>query len=245
LLSWIRHPIAQYKYQPHVLIVFCIQLTLTTTTSSLQFRIIFHWPRLLCKRHASTEEQEEGISLLALRVKPTSVIQHAPPEEPSIPKFRLVIHRMVLINLKTYAGGQEVGPFHQMRQGKLSKLIYNPPGPDVYPVVQNSSLVVVLTTTKWNTSRYMLNPRSSTLAGSSTPPGARNRPHSQDFLILPGEVESMTQMKPKGTAEHDNRPLEYLGDIIGTAALKAPIETALAEVDLLTEERGRWPDCGS
>ncbi|OJA15225.1 hypothetical protein AZE42_10378 [Rhizopogon vesiculosus] len=46
-----------------------------------------------------------------------------------------------------------------------------------------------------------------------------------------GEVESITQMKPKGTSEHDDGLLEYLKDIIGTAALKAPIETALAEVD--------------
>lgn len=44
-------------------------------------------------------------------------------------------------------------------------------------------------------------------------------------------------MKPKGTSEHDDGLLEYLEDIIGTAALKAPIETALAEVERLGEER--------
>ncbi|OJA16074.1 hypothetical protein AZE42_11625 [Rhizopogon vesiculosus] len=147
-----------------------------------------------------------------------------------------------------------------MRRGKVSELIHNPvwylylhecsvevqfraivdllrsfnaykslnfiqPGPDVYPVIQNCSLIVVLTTT------ILL--------------GARNRPHSQAFLILPGEVESITQMKPKGTAEHDDRLLEYLDDIIGTAVFNVPIETTLAEVDRLAEERGRWPDCGS
>ncbi|EJU02564.1 RecF/RecN/SMC protein [Dacryopinax primogenitus] len=75
--------------------------------------------------------------------------------EPSGPKSRLVIHKMVLINFKSYAGRQEIGPFHKsfssivgpngsgksntidallfvfgyraakMRQGKLSELIHN------------------------------------------------------------------------------------------------------------------------
>jgi len=40
-------------------------------------------------------------------------------------------------------------------------------------------------------------------------------------------------MKPKDTSEHDDRLLEYLEDIIGTAELKAPIETVLAEVERL------------
>ena len=45
-------------------------------------------------------------------------------------------------------------------------------------------------------------------------------------------------MKPKGTSEHDDGLLEYLEDINGTAELKAPIETALAEVEQLGEARG-------
>ena len=52
------------------------------------------------------------------------------------------------------------------------------------------------------------------------------------FLIL-REVESITQMKHKDTSKHDDGLLEYLEDIIGTAELKAPIKTALAEVDRL------------
>src|SRR6267154_3520595 len=57
------------------------------------------------------------------------------------------------------------------------------------------------------------------------------------FLILEGEVESIAQMKPKGTSEHDDGLLEYLEDIIGAAVLKAPIEAALADVERLGEER--------
>ncbi|OAX36104.1 hypothetical protein K503DRAFT_802300 [Rhizopogon vinicolor AM-OR11-026] len=40
-------------------------------------------------------------------------------------------------------------------------------------------------------------------------------------------------MKPKSTSECDDGMQEYIEDIIGTAALKAPIETALSEVDRL------------
>jgi hypothetical protein len=77
---------------------------------------------------------------------------------PSKPKPRLTIHKLVLVNFKSYAGRQEIGPFHKsfsaivgpngsgksntidallfvfgyraskMRQGKLSELIHNSAG---------------------------------------------------------------------------------------------------------------------
>lgn len=77
------------------------------------------------------------------------------PQEPPGPKARIVITHLVLINFKSYAGRQEVGPFHasfssvvgpngsgksnvidsllfvfgfrasKMRQGKISALIHN------------------------------------------------------------------------------------------------------------------------
>ncbi|KAI0756431.1 RecF/RecN/SMC protein [Daedaleopsis nitida] len=79
----------------------------------------------------------------------------APEEETEGPKARLVIHKMALVNFKSYAGRQVIGPFHKsfsaivgpngsgksntidallfvfgyraskMRQGKLSELIHN------------------------------------------------------------------------------------------------------------------------
>ncbi|OJA20715.1 hypothetical protein AZE42_08198 [Rhizopogon vesiculosus] len=241
------------------------------------------------KRLAPPEEEEEEMSLLEPRVKPMSVVQPPPPEESSGPKPRLVIHKMVLIDFKSYAGRQEIGPFHKsfssivgpngsgksntidallfvfgyraskMRQGKLSELIHNSarypdldecsvevhfreiidlPGPDAYRVVPNSSLIVARTATKSNTSRYTVNSRSSTYTEVQALLQGRgiDLTHKR-FLILQGEVESIAQMKPKGTSEHDDGLLEYLEDIIGTAALKAPIETALGEVDRLGEER--------
>jgi structural maintenance of chromosome 4 len=82
----------------------------------------------------------------------------ATPAPPPGPKSRLTIHKLVLVNFKSYAGRQEIGPFHKsfsaivgpngsgksntidallfvfgyraskMRQGKLSELIHNSAG---------------------------------------------------------------------------------------------------------------------
>lgn len=47
-------------------------------------------------------------------------IQHPPPtqsqaeDEPKGPQPRLTIHKMVLVNFKSYAGRQEIGPFHKV-----------------------------------------------------------------------------------------------------------------------------------
>ncbi|KAL5519615.1 SMC4 [Sanghuangporus vaninii] len=94
-----------------------------------------------------------------ITAKPKARASVAPPltipEEPQGPKSRLVIHKMVLVNFKSYAGRQVIGPFHKsfsaivgpngsgksntidallfvfgyraskMRQGKLSELIHN------------------------------------------------------------------------------------------------------------------------
>lgn len=36
------------------------------------------------------------------------------PEEPEGPRARLVIHKIALVNFKSYAGRQEIGPFHKV-----------------------------------------------------------------------------------------------------------------------------------
>jgi len=55
------------------------------------------------------EEREEEKSLF----EPPPLSQCI-PEEPSVPKARLVIHKMALVNFKSYAGRQEIGPFHKV-----------------------------------------------------------------------------------------------------------------------------------
>ncbi|KIR56495.1 hypothetical protein I315_00669 [Cryptococcus gattii Ru294] len=91
---------------------------------------------------------------------PAPAPAQAPHPSQSGPKPRLTIHKLVLVNFKSYAGRQEIGPFHKsfsaivgpngsgksntidallfvfgyraskMRQGKLSELIHNSAGKD-------------------------------------------------------------------------------------------------------------------
>lgn len=65
------------------------------------------------------EEEVEEQSLLdpqptPMAIPPASLPQAAIPEEPQGPRSRLVIHKMALINFKSYAGRQEIGPFHKV-----------------------------------------------------------------------------------------------------------------------------------
>ncbi|KAF8640540.1 hypothetical protein AX17_000202 [Amanita inopinata Kibby_2008] len=116
------------------------------------------------------EEEEEEKSLFEPPPIPTPVsTAPAAPEEPPGPKTRLMIHKMALVNFKSYAGRQEIGPFHKsfsaivgpngsgksntidallfvfgyraskMRQGKLSELIHNS---DRYPDLDECSVEV-------------------------------------------------------------------------------------------------------
>jgi len=129
----------------------------------------------------------------------------------------------------------------------------NQPGPDEYTVVPNSTLAVARTAYKNNTSKYTINGRASNYKEVQTLLKGRgiDLDHNR-FLILQvsqhrlcviyltpqqGEVESIAQMKPKAPSEHEDGLLEYLEDIIGTSQYKEPIETALVEMERLTEDR--------
>ncbi|KAJ3258716.1 hypothetical protein HK103_003310 [Boothiomyces macroporosus] len=56
------------------------------------------------------------------------------------------------------------------------------------------------------------------------------------FLILQGEVESISLMKPKGQNENEDGLLEYLEDIIGTTSYKQPIEELVGQLDILNNK---------
>ena len=75
-------------------------------------------PSQSMKRAAPIVEDEEGHSLLEPRQprpKPQSQLPLPLPEEPNVQKSRLVtIHKMALVNFKSYAGRQEIGPFHKV-----------------------------------------------------------------------------------------------------------------------------------
>ena len=69
---------------------------------------------------ALTQDEEIEESLLDPVPPPLSQLQSLSqslprPEEPTGPKSRLIIHKMALVNFKSYAGRQEIGPFHKVR----------------------------------------------------------------------------------------------------------------------------------
>jgi structural maintenance of chromosome 4 len=120
--------------------------------------------------------------------------------------------------------------------------------------VPDSSLVVTRTAYRNNTSKYTINNKGSTfsevqalLKGRGIDLDHKRFLILQVHIFLPseviltkafqGEVESIAQMKPKATSEHDEGLLEYLEDIIGTSKYKDPIEEALGEMERFGEER--------
>uniref|UniRef100_A0A7E4UL16 Structural maintenance of chromosomes protein n=1 Tax=Panagrellus redivivus TaxID=6233 RepID=A0A7E4UL16_PANRE len=57
------------------------------------------------------------------------------------------------------------------------------------------------------------------------------------FLILQGEVEQISLMKPKAEREGDEGLLEYLDDIIGSNRFEEPIELFALQLELISTER--------
>ncbi|KAI9090525.1 RecF/RecN/SMC [Phlyctochytrium arcticum] len=153
----------------------------------------------------------------------------------------------------------------KMRQGKLSELIHNStnhqdlrscsvevhfqeivdlPGPDAYEIVSGSQLLISRTVEKGTSekspdkSSYRINGKLSnfTEVTNLLKQKGVDLEHKR-FLILQGEVESISLMKPKAQNDHEDGLLEYLEDIIGTTHFKEPIEEANKLLDELNEER--------
>lgn len=109
-------------------------------------------------------------------------------------------------------------------------------------IIPNSSLIIARRAFRNNSSKYSVNGRESTF----TQVTSLLKSHGVDldhkrFLILQGEVESIAQMKPKATNEHDDGLLEYLEDIIGTSKYKDSIkglEQQLEELNDVCREKG-------
>ena len=70
-------------------------------------------------REPVVEEEEEKSLFEPPPMPPPPSIAPPPPEEPSGPKSRLMIHMMALVNFKSYAGRQVIGPFHKVRLSQV------------------------------------------------------------------------------------------------------------------------------
>ena len=117
------------------------------------------------------------------------------------------------------------------------QLIYdNEDSPDDFDVVHGSEFVVTRFAYADNTSKYLLDGKSSNF--NAVGQLLRNYGIDLDnnrFLILQGEVEQIAMMKPKGSGPNDEGLLEYLEDIIGSNRFAERIEevsTVIAEVHL-------------
>jgi len=107
-----------------------------------------------------------------------------------------------------------------------------------YEVVEGSELTVGREAFKNNQSKYYLDGQNSNYSEVTELLKKRgvDLVHNR-FLILQGEVEQISLMKPKAPNEHEDGLLEYLEDIIGSNRHIEPITKGSEVVDQLTEVR--------
>ena len=98
-------------------------------------------------------------------------------------------------------------------------------GSTEYEVVPNTSFSVTRTAHRNNQSDYYVNDRKvTTKEVTELLKGHGIDLDNNRFLILQGEVEQISMMKPKAEDKNDTGLLEYLEDIIGTHSYVQPIE---------------------
>lgn len=145
----------------------------------------------------------------------------------------------------------------QMRLNKVSELIHNSTNHqnldkasvsvhfqeiidlenDSYEVVPGSDFVLTRVAFRDNSSKYYLDSRGSTFTEVTKILKAKgvDLEHNR-FLILQGEVEQISLMKPKAQSPHDEGFLEYLEDIIGSNQYVERIEAAGKQLEELNEK---------
>lgn len=110
--------------------------------------------------------------------------------------------------------------------------------PNKFEVIPNSDFTIKRTAYKDNTSEYYINDQKvqykevASLLRENNVDLDHNR-----FLILQGEVEQISLLKPKAVNEHDEGLLEYLEDIIGTIKYKPMLEEVNQEIEKVNEIR--------
>jgi len=117
-------------------------------------------------------------------------------------------------------------------------IVDNDKGDNGYAVVPGSEFVVQRTAFKNNSSKYTLDGKGITFTEVTA--FLRRRGIDLDnnrFLILQGEVEQISLMKPKAKAQYEVGMLEYLEDIIGSNKFVELIEDAATTVKGHEENR--------
>lgn len=109
---------------------------------------------------------------------------------------------------------------------------------DKYEVVPGSQFVIARSADRSGKSSYLLNGKEvnfKIIAEKLQYYGIDLKYNR--FLILQGEVEKISLMKPKGESENDPGLLEYLEDIIGTTRYRRPLILLNQKLEKLNEER--------
>ncbi|CAK8566745.1 unnamed protein product [Lathyrus sativus] len=146
----------------------------------------------------------------------------------------------------------------QMRLNKVSELIHNSSNHQnldsagvsvhfqeivdsedgTYEVVPGSDFVITRVAFRDNSSKYYINNRSSNFTEVTKKlKGKGVDLDNNRFLILQGEVEQISLMKPKSQGPHDEGFLEYLEDIIGTNKYVEKIDESFKQLESLNEKR--------
>lgn len=147
----------------------------------------------------------------------------------------------------------------QMRLNKVSELIHNSTNhqnlnsarvsvhfqeiidleDETYEAVPGSDFVIAREAFRDNSSKYYINGRDSKFTEVTKKlKGKGVDLDNNRFLILQGEVEQISLMKPKAQGPHDEGFLEYLEDIIGTNKYLEKIEESHKQLEALNEKRG-------
>ena len=110
--------------------------------------------------------------------------------------------------------------------------------PDAFDIIPGSEFVVSRTAFKDNSSSYAIDGRKTNFkeVGKLLRTKGIDLDHNR-FLILQGEVEQISQMKPKAENPNEEGMLEYLEDIIGSSRLKPLIDVLNVQVEQLNEYR--------
>jgi structural maintenance of chromosome 4 len=109
---------------------------------------------------------------------------------------------------------------------------------DAYTVVPDSQFVVTRTAHRNNSSKYYIDKALSNFTEVTTLLKGRGIDLDNNrFLILQGEVEQISMMKPKAAAAGEEGLLEYLEDIIGSNVYVTKIAEAEKVVETLSTER--------
>ncbi|BAU01243.1 Structural maintenance of chromosomes protein [Vigna angularis] len=146
----------------------------------------------------------------------------------------------------------------QMRLNKVSELIHNSTNHQnldsagvsvhfqeildledgTYEAVPGSDFVITRVAFRDNSSKYYINDRTSNFTEVTKKlKGKGVDLDNNRFLILQGEVEQISLMKPKAQGSHDEGFLEYLEDIIGTNKYVEKIDESHNMLESLNEKR--------